>query len=205
MSQTLCDMIRIKCNSVTYSLALMASYLRDKFGLTQERLAAWLGVNRGTIAMSESGQRSLPTNQWLLDARLEMATLGLVLNPGQETGPALPPLPTPPVELQPLTYRLAEIRYQVLRLRRELEGMRKRAVQFEARLAAVPALRAYPGPVKNPTREAGWLALFEGEAVDGLRDDCGTGPQRLLEARIAGLEQEAKLLEEALATLPPAA
>ena len=54
------------------------------------------------------------------------------------------------------------------------------------------------GPVKNPTREAGWLALFEGEAVDGLRDDCGPAPQRLLEARIAGLTREAELLEEML-------
>jgi hypothetical protein len=58
--------------------------------------------------------------------------------------------------------------------------------------------------VKNPAREAGWLALFEGEAVDGLRDDCGAGPQRLLVARLAGLEREAELLEELLATLPPA-
>ncbi|MBC8085469.1 MAG: hypothetical protein H7Z21_19895, partial [Hymenobacter sp.] len=49
-----------------------------------------------------------------------------------------------------------------------------------------------------------WLALFEAEAVSGLSDECGAGPQRLLEARIAGLEREAELLAETLAGLPPA-
>lgn len=60
---------------------------------------------------------------------------------------------------------------------------------------------AYAGPVKKPAREAGWLALFEGEAVDVLRDECGAGPQHLLEARLAGLKLEAQLLEETLAAL----
>ena len=182
----------------------MSSSLRDKFGLTQERLASWLGVNRGTVAMSETGQRSLPTSQWFLDIRLELAALGKLFIPGQAVGPAPPPLPTPSVERQPLASRVAEARWRALQLRRELENMQKRAAQFEARLAAIPALRAYTGPVKNPAREAGWLALFEGEAIDGLRDDCGAGPQRLLAARLAGLELELAMLEETLATLPPA-
>jgi transcriptional regulator with XRE-family HTH domain len=176
----------------------MSSFLRDRLGLTQERLASWLGVNRGTVAMSETGRRSLPTDQWFLDARLSLAAMGKVLNLGEEVKPAPPPLPNPPVEQQPLARRLAEIRYQAIRMGRDLDGMRKRAAQFEARLAALPALRAWTGPVKNPAREAGWLALFEGEAMDGLRDDCGPGSQRLLEARIAGLEREAELLEEML-------
>jgi len=183
----------------------MPSSLRDQFGLTQERLAAWLGVNRGTVAMAEGGQRNLPAGRWLLDARIELAALGLMFTPGEPTVPAPPPLPTPPVERQPLASRLAEARWQALRLRRELEMMRKRAAQFAARLAALPALRAWTGPVKNPGREAGWLALFEGEAVDGLRDDCGAGPQRLLEARIAGLALEVAMLEETLAGLPTGA
>lgn len=183
----------------------MASSLRDKFGLTQERLASWLGVNRGTVAMAETSQRNLPTNQWFLDTRLELAALGLSFSLDQPIGPAPPPLPTPPIERPPLAHRVAEARWKALLLRRELEGMQQRAAQFEARLAALPALRAYTGPVKNPAREAGWLALFEGEALDGLRDDCGAGPQRLLAARLPGLELELAMLEEALATLPPAA
>lgn len=181
----------------------MPSSLRDKFGLTQERLASWLGVNRGTVAMAETGQRNFPTNQWFLNIRLELAALGLLFVPGQAVVPAPPPLPTPPVEAKPLVRRVAEARWKAVLLRRELEAMQKRAAQFEARLAAIPALRAYTGPVRNPAREAGWLALFEGEAIDGLRDDCGAGPQRLLAARLAGLELELTMLEETLAALPP--
>lgn len=182
----------------------MSSTLRDQFGLTQERLASWLGVNRGTVAMSETSQRNLPADQWLLEIRLVLASMGKMFVPGQSPEPGPPPLPTPAVASQPLARRVAEVRWKAVLLRRELENMRKRAAQFEARLAALPALRAWTGPVKNPAREAGWLALFEGEAVDGLRDDCGAGFQRLLEARLAGLEREAELLEETLATLPPA-
>ncbi|WP_046246156.1 helix-turn-helix domain-containing protein [Hymenobacter terrenus] len=180
----------------------MPSSLRDQFGLTQERLASWLGVNRTTVAMAESGRRNQPTSRWLLDARIELAALELVFNPGGETMPAPPPVPTPPVQRLPLDHRLVETRYQILRLQRELKSMRKRAAQFEARLRAVPALRAWTGPVRNPAREAGWLALFEEEAVDGLRDDCGAGQQLLLEARIAGLEHETGLLAAAVANLP---
>lgn len=182
----------------------MSSSLRDKFGLTQERLASWLGVNRGTVAMSETSQRSLPTSQWFLDTRLELAALGLSFSLDQPIGPAPPPIPTPPVERKPLTRRVAEARWKAVLLRRELEGMQKRAAQFEARLAAIPALRAYTGPVKNPAREAGWLALFEGEAIDGLRDDCGAGPQALLAGRLAGLQAEIGVLEALLGPAPPA-
>ncbi|WP_345050444.1 hypothetical protein [Hymenobacter glaciei] len=64
----------------------------------------------------------------------------------------------------------------------------------------LPALRAYAGQVTNPARETAWLGLLEAEAVDGLRDRCGAGPQGLLAARIAGLEREAELLQ---ALLPP--
>ena len=182
----------------------MSDFLRDKFGLTQERLAAWLGVNRTTVAMSETGQRGLPANRWMLDVRLALAAQGLVFDPAGGTLPAPPPLPAPPADPLPVAHRLAEARYRALRLGQELANMRKRAAQFEARLAALPTLRAWTGEVKNPAREAGWLALFEGEAVDGLRDDCGAGPQRLLAARLGGLEREIELLEAPEPGPPPA-
>ncbi|TGE15426.1 hypothetical protein [Hymenobacter elongatus] len=66
----------------------------------------------------------------------------------------------------------------------------------------INARRAWTGPVANPAREENGLALFEGEAVGGLLYDCGTGPQKPLEARIAGLEREAAVLQELLEGLP---
>ncbi|GAA4365101.1 hypothetical protein GCM10023185_35140 [Hymenobacter saemangeumensis] len=182
----------------------MPDYVRNKFGLTQERLASWLGTSRGMLAQSEAGTKSLPGRSSIASARLVLASLGKVLVLGQaEAQPGPPPLPVPAPKLEPLRWRRDECRYRSGTLRRELAAMQAKAQQLENRLAALPSLRAYPGPVSNPAREAGWLALFEGEAEDGLRDACGAGPQRLLEARIAGLEREAELLEELLNELPP--
>lgn len=180
----------------------MADFIREKLGLTQERVAAWLGTSRAAVSMAEAGQRGLPTRHGIQSARLTLAALGKVLAMAGEPTPAPPPLPTPVPEREPPAWRLRECQHQLRQLRRQLAAMQAQAAQLENRLTALPALRAYAGPIKNPAREAGWLALFEGEAVDGLRDDCGTGPQKLLEARIAGLAREAELLEELLAALP---
>lgn len=179
----------------------MTEHLRDLFGLTQERLASWLGVSRGTLAMSEgSSGRGMPGANWQNRLRLLWAAQGKVFDPATPAvqAPAPPPLPAPPVVAEPLARRQGDIRYETLLLTRRLAQMRGRAAQFEARLAALPALRAYAGPVANPARDAGWLALFEGEAVDALRGHCGAGPQRLLVARLAGLARELELLEELL-------
>lgn len=45
---------------------------------------------------------------------------------------------------------------------------------------------------------------MEGEAETALLYDCGKGPQKLLEARIAGLEREAEVLRELLEKQPVA-
>jgi len=179
----------------------MSTYLREKFGLTQERLASWLGVGRGTVAMSEGGQRNLPGGAGVQQARLVLASLGKVYDPTapESARPAPAPLPTPPSETQALARRARECRALAHRTQRQLAALQTQAAQLEARLAALPALRAYAGPVPTPTRETGWLALLEGEAEDGLRTQCGRGAQRLLEARLAGLEREAELLEALLA------
>lgn len=179
----------------------MSSYLRDKFGLTQERLASWLGVGRGAVAMAESGLRTLPLGAGVQEARLALASVGKVYAPGAPDSalPAPPPLPTPAPDTQAVAWRAQECRELARRTQRQLEILRGQATQMEARLAALPALRAYAGPVPNATRETGWLALLEGEAEAGLRTRCGRGAQRLLEARLAGLEREAELLEALLA------
>ena len=182
----------------------MSKYLREHFGLTQERMASWLGINRVVLAQAEAGQRSIPLKAALQASRLTLATMGQALNGDGSAQPGvLPGLPLPAPDPAPLARRLRECRYQAQRLGHELKGVQARANALENRLKALPALRAYAGPVRNPAREAGWLALFEGEAVDGLRDDCGAGPQRLLAARIAGFEREAELLQEELTTLFP--
>ena len=178
---------------------------RTYFGLTQERMASWLGVARASLALAERAHQALTAGATpaLQQARLVLAQLGYVYDGhgGRTLAPA--PLPPPPAEREPLVRRLDTCQHQAGRLRHELADLRRRAAPYEARLAALPALRAWTGPVRDAKHEENWLALFEREAEQALRFDCGAGPQRLLEARIAGLDYEAELLAKTLATLPP--
>ncbi len=178
---------------------------RDCFGLTQERLASWLHVSRTSLAHSEGGRRGMPAAAAHQGIRLDWARLGRVPDGAGGSRPAPPPRPAPPAEPSLLAQRLDYCQHHARRLRRELAALRRRAVPFEARLAALPALRAGAGPGARPAHEENWLALFESEAEEALLFQCGAGPQCLLEARLAGLEHEAALLRAALAGLPPAA
>ena len=178
----------------------MPENTRVHFGLTQEQLASWLGIPRSSIALAERGHQALPLHErWQRSLRLDLAALGLGLNPagGPPVAAEPPPPPLPPV-VQPLQSRLRECRYRILRLGQALEVLRRKAAPYEARLAALPTLRAWTGPDPEPAQAAAWLDRFEAEAVAALGYVCGIGPQRLLEARIAGFEREAEVLENLL-------
>ncbi|RYU82426.1 hypothetical protein [Hymenobacter persicinus] len=167
-------------------------------------MASWLGLGRVSVTLAEQGHRSLPHSAALQEARLTFASLGRVLDAAGQTQPAPPPLPPPTPDPEPLLARLDYCQHHLRNLRYKLKLMQTRAVPFEARLKALPALRAWTGPVRNPALEENWLALFEAEAQSGLLDDCGAGPQKLLEARIAGLEREAEVLGKLVEQTPPA-
>ena len=89
------------------------------------------------------------------------------------------------------------------RWRFALGQLRDRARPYEARLVAAAALRAWPLPSPiGAEYEAIWLRQFEQEAQLMLQR-YGVAPQKLLEARIAGLAHEAQLLEGLLADYIP--
>ena len=181
----------------------MSHSLRETFGLTQDRLAAWLGVGRVAVAQSEGGQRGLPLNAGMQQVRLMMASLGKTFDLAPAAGvpppPSPPPTPEPPPSVRRVDLQAQRCRLAVYRGQQQGQVLQVQAAQWRARLAATPLLRAYTGPVNNLAREAGWLALFEGEALDGLRDRCGPDAQVLLDARVAGLAREAEVLEAWLA------
>lgn len=182
----------------------MARYNNRPLGLSQTELADWLGVGRSTISAVEQATRSLPLGVGIQDIRLMLAAEGLV--PGAAAGPpqpAPPPVPPPGPEAAPLQQRLAECRHQLTALGFRLRQLQRQAAPYEARLRAIPALRAWAGPVPDPARETLWLDFIEQEAAATLRTVCGAGPQLLLTTRIAGLTHETALLEEALAGLAP--
>jgi hypothetical protein len=183
----------------------MADSLRTHFAITQQRLSEWLGVHRVVVTQAEAGLRSLPLGRHLRQGvqylRLSLAAMGKMLQAGGSIEPAPLPLATPPVNTKALRLRIAACRLQAARIASERPAMEARAVAFTNRLAALPALRAYPDPVPDPDQEARWLSLFELEATVGLREECGPGPQARATARQAGLEREAEVLEQLLASL----
>lgn len=174
----------------------MADELRAQFGLTQQQMAAWLGVPRASLALAERGHQALPPGTGVQWARLFFAGRGQRYHLNGTTEPAPPPLPPPPPLPGPLVARLDYCQHHAQRLQRELHQLQQQAARYEARLTAVPALRT--GPLPLSAREDNWLLRFQQEAEDLLQTRCGAGPQRLLQARIAGLEHEAELLQELL-------
>ncbi|SHJ60831.1 hypothetical protein SAMN02745146_3515 [Hymenobacter daecheongensis DSM 21074] len=172
--------------------------LRTHFGLSQEMMAEWLGVARSSLALTERGYQSTAPATGVQQARLELAAKGLVYDGAGGTFPAPPPLPEPSPDAEELGFHLRICQGRILGLELQLETLRRRATPYAARLAAAPALRAYPGPVENPEDEQNWLTLFEREARKQLRTTCGATAKRLLEARLAGLRCEAELLAEGL-------
>lgn len=183
----------------------MITTIRRQLALSQEEVAAWLGVGRSTVSAVEKATRSLPSGLGIQEVRLALAAQGLV--PDANAGPAQPapaPWPPPAPEAAALQQRLSECRYQHGNLAFRLQQLQQRAAPYEARLRAAAALRAWAGPVPDPARESRWLHRFEQEALATLREECGAGSQLLLSARVAGLAHEIALLEAALASLVPA-
>ena len=175
--------------------------LRTQFGLTQEMMAEWLGVARSSVALTERGYQSTTAGTGGQVLRLQLAAQGLAYDGagGSFAAPTAPPEPLPDAE--ELGYRLRQCRVKAQGIDLKLDILRRQTAPYEARWAAAPALRAYPGPVADPEQEANWLTIFELEAKRQLRKVATE--RRLLEARLAGLEREAELLAEILAA-PPA-
>ncbi|GAA4025953.1 hypothetical protein GCM10022409_07450 [Hymenobacter glaciei] len=127
----------------------MSHHIRQSLGLTQDRLAAWLGLRRGTLAMSETELRGLPLGMGLPLARLELALLAQVLLPDGQAEPAPPPLPPPPPDPAPLRRRLAECRDRIRHPPPDLrpERLARRSCTARAALggAAGPARLCRPG------------------------------------------------------------
>lgn len=59
--------------------------IREKFGVSQQDAAHWLGISRSLVALYERGIRSLPTHALLQLAKLEMIAMEFDKNDSRET------------------------------------------------------------------------------------------------------------------------
>lgn len=157
--------------------------LRRCYGLTQQSLAEWLGIPRGSVNMAERGLRALPGAATINFSRLTLASM-------------VPPSPAPAApDADRLRRRQAECQLAAARLRTELADMQTRFAQCQVRLRALPMLRAGDQTAPRAGLERAWLNILELEAQLDL-DACDATAQALLTARISALDHEAATLEQ---------
>lgn len=167
---------------------------RVRLGLTQREFAAWLGTTRAVVALAETNRQSWPLGSAVAEGRLEFALRGELFEVATGAVPGPPPLPLPTPYPAPIDARIREVRYRLGRLTLALGRLRAAAARYEARYRVVPILRAYTTPLHDAEREDRWITNRLLDAQDALLRTCGAGPQRLLAARIAGLQAELAVL-----------
>lgn len=170
--------------------------IRRYFGLDQQEMAMWLGLNQPQLSRYESGARFMPIE---FDQALE--PWRAVLPPE--------PLTTPSCGLPhraPLEARLDYCQHHARRLRRRLRPLEKQAVLAARRAAALPAVRAAlpPAPATEPDIAIdwpAWLNWFRHRWLDHrsttLRADQ-SAQYHLLRLQAEALETEAAALQELL-------
>ncbi len=159
-------------------------HLREKFGLTQEQFAIYLGVTRSHLSMAEKAARSLPTKALLKLAALEKSLHSRT--------------PHQTAQLQKL--RNAD----AARIRRYAKKCMALVAEQKNRLAALQAgyqqclqvmlaaghLRRQLPPGDAGKKERLWLEVLETQTLEKMQS-CSYAAQVILQLRISALEQEA--------------
>ena len=186
----------------------VAAAVRDYFALTQQELAAWLGVSEAQAGHLDTGRRGL--SPAVAEA---LAPLVAALPP--PTAPAAgalrlasvagaaPPALAPP-EAAPLAARLDYCRHHAARLRRQLRPLLAQATVAARWAAALPALRAAlppdPGPAAAPDPATAWPAWLAWHRHRWLAQrptalpPAASARYHLLRLRAEALEAEAAAL-----------
>jgi hypothetical protein len=180
--------------------------LRAYYGLTQQDLAAFLGVSRATVSLEETpplsgGMRFLPIGS---------ASKLLPFWQGLPAPEGLAPLPTAPPQAdalaggstlrQALLRRQADCAYETQRLQRTQQRAQTLLAQARLRLQTLPALLAAAPTGAAGNRQRQWLDYFEQDARATLTDGQAATERVLRELRLEVLAHEAVLLAQRLAS-----
>lgn len=128
---------------------------RAQLQLSQQELAAYLGVSRSVISMHEQGKRPLPTA-----ALIKLSELEIALGKLTRSKKALPATVAPERAIcrQLLQAHLADADWKLQRLQRQLHKMQQANQQVQGRAQMLEVLRVCSGPdcSKGATK---WLDL----------------------------------------------
>lgn len=137
--------------------------IRAHFGISQQDVAAWLGVSQTNASFLESGRRGPSGATAEALAPLIRQLPPLTPNPGALRLASTAPAPAlAPPERAPLEARLDYCQHHARRVRRQLAPLEAQATQAARWAAALPALRAAlppnSGPAAEPDPAADWPA-----------------------------------------------
>jgi transcriptional regulator with XRE-family HTH domain len=176
--------------------------IRTHFGLSQDELAQYLGIDRSLLTHIEADRRPLP-----MVATWRMLPLLSLMPPPHGSGPAH--LPPDPAESTAKTLHGLQSRLEVCRAEAQkltlamaqqlprLQAARQRRT-LPARLAVLPPRAPLPGLPNEPSMpNLAWAARMAENAVPDLTR-FGVPARALSEARLAGLQAEIAHLEAAL-------
>ncbi len=158
-------------------------HLREKFGLTQQQLAVYLGVARSHLAMAEKATRSLPTSALLKLAVLEKSLHSKI------------PYPTP--QLQELQHADAarigryvkKCMVMIAEQKNKLAALETNYQQCQQVMLAIGCLHRQLPPGDAGKKERLWLELLEKQTLEKIKT-CSYAGQVILQLRISALEQE---------------
>jgi transcriptional regulator with XRE-family HTH domain len=131
--------------------------LREYFGLTQELLAAYLGISRSVLSMAEINKRDLSGTALLKLNDLEMASLQLPTQINTEIKIAA----NQENQQQLMEKELQNLEYDITKQQKRLEEHQKK---YEQALSKT-SLAAYNGAKPLLTKkDMAWLKVLQGDA-----------------------------------------
>ena len=168
--------------------------IRNKFGLSQQQLAEYLGISRSVLANCERNRRSLPRSALTSLSRLEI----MYTNMQQSKSITYHEIAQPGIikrqnaARQALIKEATYIDFKVARLKRELTLLQTIYAQTQEWLFVIQQLSIEDLPGKKGERQSIWSAMAQ-DAATTKSEGCDPAAQLVLEIKIAVLEAKAEV------------
>jgi transcriptional regulator with XRE-family HTH domain len=160
--------------------------LRTKLGLSQLKMAQYLGIARSQLAMVEKGRRGLPTAAVLKLAKIELfventATRTKVTHPHEKQQQK--------TASQLLDKHLRELEYRQLKAARQLAQTEEQYNRYLLLLDLLEHLKADTNKVATDARHRNWLRLAEQHATAAINKH-GLHIQAMQQIALHGLRRQ---------------
>lgn len=176
--------------------------IRTQLDLTQDMLAAYLGVSRSMLNMYEQGKRKLPTPALIKLGRLEMAYhAGMQAATNRAGDDAISSIKNIPEIVENLQRRATACRRQAAELDRKLQRAQQGSRHLHTVIQLPELLNGNITATANTAADNLWLEILEGEARKQAARSAAE--KFILQHRLQLLLNEAAAHEAAIDRLQP--